>query len=100
MRTSLGLLNVLTLPLLGFVVGVVGMLPPLGWQRVALSESPCCQVAFSTIGNRIQCSGIELSSIKFGHSVAINGLSARSDAQMIPTFASMADHVMAQMPEA
>lgn len=52
-----------------------------------------------TIGRRMQCDGMSVSSSRQGQKWTKRGLSAMSEAQMIPILTSMADHVTAWMPD-
>jgi hypothetical protein len=58
------------------------------------SSSPT-SVAVWTIGRRMQCVGVSVSSRRQGQKWAKRGLSAMSEAQIIPTLTSIADHVTA-----
>jgi hypothetical protein len=63
-------------------------------QNTRFSSAEVC-----TIGRRMQCLGTSTSSSMRGQKRARRGLSAMSDAQMMPMLTSMADHVIAWMPE-
>lgn len=52
-----------------------------------------------TMGRRMHCVGMSVSSSRKGQKWAKRGLSAMSEAQIIPTLTSMADHVTAWMPD-
>jgi len=69
-----------------------------------VSELPGLNISSSSvgaciIGRRIQCFGTSLSSSRRGQKWIRRGLSAMSEAQMIPMLTSMADHVTAWMPD-
>lgn len=60
-----------------------------GLKVIPSSENVC------TIGRRMQCDGMSVSSSRQGQKWTKRGLSAMSEAQMIPMLTSMADHVTA-----